>query len=81
MERGSKGFHLIMILLGNCIYAFAVAYFILPSGLITGGTTGLAIFAHHYFGVSISVFVSVFNTAMFICRGIVCQCWLNLILQ
>lgn len=71
MERGSKVFHLIVILLGNCIYAFAVAYFILPAGLITGGTTGLAIFAHHYFGISISVFVSVFNTAMFIAGAIV----------
>lgn len=48
-----------------------MAYFILPAGLITGGTTGLAIFAHHYFGISISVFVSVFNTAMFIAGAIV----------
>ena len=36
--------HLALILLGNAIYALAVTMFILPAGLITGGTTGLALF-------------------------------------
>ena len=54
-----------IILLGNCLYAFAVAYFILPTGLITGGTTGIAIFVRHCTGFSISAFVSVFNLLMF----------------
>lgn len=55
-----------VILLGNCIYALAVAYFILPVGLITGGTTGIAIFVQHYTGLEVSLFVSVFNLAMFL---------------
>ena len=31
---------ILMILIGNLLYSFAIAFFILPSGLITGGTTG-----------------------------------------
>ena len=33
------------IVLGNTMYALAVVMFIVPNGLITGGTTGLALFA------------------------------------
>jgi uncharacterized membrane-anchored protein YitT (DUF2179 family) len=55
-----------LILLGNTIYALAVTAFIIPSGLITGGTTGLAILFYHQFGIAISIFVSFFNIAMFL---------------
>ncbi len=59
-------FNLLLILLGNAIYALAVTMFILPSGLITGGTTGLALFFFHQFGLPVTVFVSIFNVAMFL---------------
>lgn len=55
-----------VILLGNCIYSGAVAFFILPMGLITGGTAGIAIFVNHYLGIPIDVVVSIFNIAMFV---------------
>jgi uncharacterized membrane-anchored protein YitT (DUF2179 family) len=55
-----------LVLLGNTILAAAVAAFILPSGLISGGTTGLALLFNHQFGIPITAFVSVFNIAMFI---------------
>lgn len=55
-----------MILLGNAIYSFAIVYFVLPVGLITGGTTGIAISIRHYFGMEISTFVSIFNVLMFL---------------
>ena len=58
--------HLALILLGNAIYALAVTMFILPAGLITGGTTGLALFFFHQFGLQVTVFVSVFNVAAFL---------------
>lgn len=58
--------NLAMILLGNTIYALAVAMFILPGGLITGGTTGLALFFFHQFGLPVTAFVSVFNVVMFL---------------
>lgn len=55
-----------MILLGNLLYSFAIAFFILPSGLITGGTTGIALFVNYMTGLEISVFVLIFNIVMFI---------------
>jgi uncharacterized membrane-anchored protein YitT (DUF2179 family) len=60
-----------VILLGNAIYALAAAYFILPVGLITGGTTGIGIFINHYTGFEISLFVSIFNLVMFVLGALV----------
>lgn len=58
--------NILIILLGNTIYALAVVMFILPNGLITGGTTGLGIFLEKQFSIPLNVFVSVFNVAMFL---------------
>lgn len=55
-----------LILLGNTVYALAVTMFILPNGLITGGTTGLALLFYHQLNIPITVFVSIFNVAMFV---------------
>lgn len=60
-----------LILLGNTIYALAVTMFILPNGLITGGTTGLALLFYHQLGITITVFVYVFNICMFVLGAIV----------
>ena len=57
--------NIFFILLGNTIYALAVVMFILPSNLITGGTTGLALLFYNQFGLPINIFVSGFNIAMF----------------
>lgn len=53
------------VLAGNTVYALAVSLFILPNGLITGGTTGLALVAHAKLGIPIALFVGVFNIIMF----------------
>lgn len=60
-----------LILLGNTIYALAVTMFILPTGLITGGTTGLALLFYHQLSIPIAMFVSAFNVSMFILGGLV----------
>ncbi|GFP74475.1 YitT family protein [Clostridium fungisolvens] len=60
-----------LILFGNTIYALAVTMFILPTGLITGGTTGLALLFYHQFSIPIAMFVSAFNVSMFILGGLV----------
>lgn len=62
----AAGRNLFLVLLGNTIYAMAVTMFILPDGLITGGTTGLALVFYHQFGLPIQIFVSIFNIAMFL---------------
>ena len=56
----------LVVIFGNCIYAFGIAMFILPSGLITGGTTGIALFVNDVFHTPVTVFVFVFNTIMFL---------------
>jgi uncharacterized membrane-anchored protein YitT (DUF2179 family) len=63
--------NIVLILFGNALYAMAVAMFILPNGLITGGSTGLALVFYHQFGIPITVFVSVFNLLMFILGALV----------
>lgn len=63
--------HVFGILLGNTIYALAVLLFIVPNGLITGGSTGIAIAVHHGFGIPITTFVSMFNVLMFVLGFIV----------
>ena len=57
---------LLIILLGNYMYSAAVAFFILPAGLITGGTSGLGILVKYFTGLPVSAFVLVFNAAMFL---------------
>ncbi len=54
----------LMIILGNATYALAVKLFVLPMGLITGGTTGIALTANRYLGIPISGFVLFFNVLM-----------------
>lgn len=57
---------LLLVLAGNTLYALGVALFLLPAGLITGGTTGLGLVAEHFFHVPLTAFVAVFNLAMFL---------------
>lgn len=56
---------LIWVIFGNTIYCVGVVAFILPQGLITGGTTGLGLIANHYFQIPIESFAAVFNILMF----------------
>ncbi|MBR6607773.1 MAG: YitT family protein [Oscillospiraceae bacterium] len=58
--------NILLILFGNALYALAVTMFILPGGLITGGTTGLALLFFHRFSLPVATFVSVFNILMFL---------------
>lgn len=58
-------FETFLVLLGNLLYAFGIAMFILPGGLITGGTTGIALFVNRMSGFPVSAFVLIFNAVMF----------------
>ena len=58
--------NIIGILIGNTIYALAVLLFIVPNGLITGGSTGLSIGAQHLLGIPMTLFLSIFNILMFL---------------
>ena len=54
------------VIVGNFLYALTVKLFLLPSGLVTGGTTGIALTIQHFFGVSVTQFVLAFNVIMLI---------------
>lgn len=56
----------IKILLGNLIYALGIVLFIIPGGLITGGTTGIGLALKNAFGLDVSIVIGVFNVLMFI---------------
>ncbi len=60
-----------VVVIGNVVMAAGIVLFILPSGLITGGTTGLGIIAQHLTGLPIAVFTAIFNIVMFL-LGLVC---------
>lgn len=53
------------ILFGNTLYALGIVWFVVPTGLITGGTTGLGLAFQHFWGISLSSFVTIFNLIMF----------------
>ena len=56
--------YVLLILAGEILYSLTVKLFLLPSGLITAGTTGIALVVNHYTGMSIPTFVLIFNVAM-----------------
>ena len=54
------------IIFGNALYSLAVALFLEPAGLITGGATGIALAFGRLTGLSVSGFLLVFNLAMLV---------------
>ena len=57
--------NILMVLAGNAVMALGIVMFILPNGMMTGGTTGLSLIIGHYTKLPISVFVLIFNVIMF----------------
>ena len=49
------------VLVGNVILTFAIKLFLLPSNLMSNGTTGLALVMEHLTGMPVSVFSLIFN--------------------
>ncbi len=54
----------VCVIAGNVLYALTARLFLIPSGLITGGTTGIALAMNHYLGISVSLTVLIFGVAM-----------------
>lgn len=59
-----KWINLLLVLVGNVIYAFSVKLFVLPANLMSCGTTGIALVMNHLFGLPLSGFIFVFNMTM-----------------
>lgn len=59
-----KLWEIVCVVLGNMLYALTVKLFLLPGGLIAGGTTGIALVVNRLTGMQVSVFVFIFNIVM-----------------
>ena len=59
-----KWINLLLVLVGNVIYACSVKLFVLPANLMSCGTTGIALVMNHLFDAPLSEFILMFNIAM-----------------
>lgn len=66
MHRRQLFWNSLVIVFGNALYALAVALFLEPAGLVTGGATGIALAFGRLTGLSVSGFLLVFNLAMLV---------------
>lgn len=57
---------LVIVVFGNMLYAAGVTFFVEPGGLITGGTTGLALFVNRMSGMPVSLFLLIVNGLLFL---------------
>jgi uncharacterized membrane-anchored protein YitT (DUF2179 family) len=64
-------FPAVAILCGNTLLAFLVAAFVIPHGIIMGGTTGIAIVLNRFFGMDTSDTVLILNLAMLLLGALV----------
>lgn len=62
----NRALTLLMVLLGNTLYALSVKLFLLPTNLISCGTTGIALAFNHLTGIPMTGFILAFNVAMLI---------------
>ena len=61
-----RGITLLTVIIGNAMYAAVAVLFLFPSGLPTGGTTGIALLVNRLTGLSVSMFVLGFNIVMLV---------------
>ena len=52
------------IILGNALFALAVAAFVIPNGILMGGITGVGIVIHKLFGFDTALFVLIVNAVL-----------------
>ena len=63
-ERGRLARTALALLAGNALYSLTVVLFLMPSGLITGGATGIALAANRLTGGPVSGVLLAVNVAM-----------------
>ena len=64
-------FNSLSIIAGNALYALTVVLFLVPSGLITGGATGIALGVNRALGLPVSGVLFVINISMLVLGWIV----------
>ena len=61
-----KLLHIVYIVLGNVLIAFALSTLLLENKIIAGGVSGIGIVLNHYLGMSISMSVGLINVFLFL---------------
>ena len=62
------------IILGNTLLAFAVCAFVVPNGIMLGGSNGIALFIQQFIPARLSVISAVVNVALFV-LGLIFMGW------
>jgi len=62
--KNNRLLSMLLVLVGNVIYALSVKFFLLPANLISCGTTGIALVVNHLTGMPMSWFIFLFNMVM-----------------
>lgn len=57
---------ILSILLGNTLLAFSVCAFVVPNGIMLGGSNGIALFLQHFIPVRLSIIAAVVNIVLFL---------------
>ena len=60
----SKWFPVLMVIVGNIIYALTIKLFLLPANLMSCGTTGIGLVLAHLFQIPLTGFIFTFNLIM-----------------
>ena len=60
-----------VVLVGNALYAFTVAAFVLPHDIIVGGTTGIGIVLNKALSIDTAALIFILNTILLIFGGII----------
>lgn len=63
-QNRKKILSVLLVILGNGIYALSVKLFLLPADLMSCGTTGIAMAVNHFFKIPMSAVILVFNLLM-----------------
>ncbi len=70
-EIKSQIITILLVILGNLVYALAVQIFLVPSGIVTAGATGLGLILQNLFHVKLSMAVMGINIVLLL-LGLVC---------
>lgn len=57
---------LLSVIAGNALLAFAVCAFVVPNGIMLGGSNGIALFLQQFLPLGLSVLVAVINVTLFL---------------
>ena len=63
-HKQQRAYTALSIVVGNALYALTVVLFLMPSGLITGGATGIALAVNKISGLTVSSVLLVINMTM-----------------